>query len=88
MHETGCFFIFLWKVIYVNSFTELVEKIFNERFPYVIDKILASKIPVAFLSAEPAQTAVDVAKKFRSEGLNITHVILADTTPPPYYADK
>ena len=64
----------------MNSFTELVEKIFNERFPYVIDKILANKIPVAFLSAEPTQTAVDVAKKFRSEGLNITHVILAKLT--------
>ena len=67
--------------MYMNSFTGLVEKSFNERFYSVVDKIIANKIPVAFLSAESTETAVKMTNKLRSEGLNIMSLVVCQ--PPP-----
>ena len=68
-------------VFNLKKFIELIQRVHQERFEKVMQKIIAEKIPVTFLSVAPIQNAVAAVKNFRSQGLNITNLIA--TTPPP-----
>ena len=63
----------------MKNFVKLIQQVHAERFSVVISKILAKKIPVAFLSLEPIAQAVETAKNFRAQNLNIITLITMDT---------
>ncbi|MBQ9486493.1 MAG: hypothetical protein IJU91_01650 [Selenomonadaceae bacterium] len=65
----------------MKKFVELVQRVHNERFSVVINKIAAEKIPVAFLSLAPIAAAVEIVKNLRGQGLNISKLITLQ--PPP-----
>ena len=65
----------------MKSFTELVERVFNERFDTVMDRIIATKTPVAFLSADPEDQFKGLLETLRAEGMNIVSVV--SVLPPP-----
>ena len=65
----------------MKKFVELIQRVHQERYSVVINKIVSQKIPVTFLSVAPIQNAVAAVKNFRSQGLNITNLI--SPTPPP-----
>ena len=70
----------------MKKFVELIKRVHQERFSVVINKILAEKIPVAFLSIAPFENAVATVQNLRQQGLNITNL---DTIfpPPPRFSD-
>lgn len=47
-----------------------------------MNKFVEKKFPVAFLSMEPIAQAVETVKNFRVQGLNITNLVVVDSTPP------
>ncbi len=57
----------------MKKFVELIQRLHKERYSVVIDKIVAEKIPVAFLSVNSLQYAINVANNLRSQGMNITN---------------
>ena len=61
----------------------MIQQAHAERFSVVLGKILSEKIPVTFLLAEPITQAVEIVKNFRAQGLDITTLIVTDSTPPP-----
>ena len=65
----------------MERFIELIEQIHKERFDAVINKIVAEKIPVAFLSIAPLENAVEVVKNLRAQNLNVA--TLLNPIPPP-----
>lgn len=65
----------------MKKFVELIQRVHNERFAVVMNKIVAEKIPVAFLSLAPIDAAVDMVKNLRGQGLNISKLITLQ--PPP-----
>ena len=67
----------------MEKFVELIQRVHNERFSVVMNKIVAEKIPVAFLSLEHINNAVEIVKKLRGQNLNITTLITLEATPPP-----
>ena len=67
----------------MKNFVKLIQQVHEERFSVVMDKITALKIPVAFLSTAPIDQAVDLVKNLRNQGMNITNLLVNDTTPPP-----
>ncbi len=66
----------------MEKFVELIQRVHNERFSVVMNKIVTEKIPVAFLSLAPIANAVDMVKNLRGQGLNISKLITIDPTPP------
>lgn len=64
----------------MKSFTELVEKVFNERFDTVVDKIVADKTPIAFLSVDPEDKFKGLLDTLREDGFNIISIV---SVPPP-----
>lgn len=65
----------------MKNFVELIQRVHNERFAVVMNKIAAEKIPVAFLSLTPIDAAVEMVKNLRGQGLNISKLITIDPTP-------
>lgn len=66
----------------MKKFVELIQRVHNERFSVVMNKIAAEKIPVAFLSLTPIDTAVEIVKNLRERNLNISKLVTVDPTPP------
>ena len=60
----------------LKKFIELIQRVYQERYFVVIQKILNQKIPVAFLTVDPIQNAIANVKNLRSQGLNITNLIV------------
>ena len=67
----------------MKKFVELIERVHKERFSVVMNKIVAEKIPVAFLSLAPVANAIQIVQNLRRSGLNITTLIILDSAPPP-----
>ena len=70
----------------MQKFIELIQRIHQERFSVVMNKIVGEKIPVAFLSVAPLEQAVEFVKNLRKQNLNITNLIALSQAPPPGYA--
>ena len=67
----------------MKKFVELIQRVHKERFSVVINKILAEKIPVAFLSLAPINNAIQTVNKLREKGgVNIKTLITLDAPPP------
>ena len=64
----------------MKKFIELIQRIHQERYSVVMQKIISQKIPVAFLSVAPIQNSVATVKNLRAQGVNITNLVSA--TPP------
>ena len=54
----------------------------EERYRKVLTKIVEDNLPVAFLSTNSIEQAVEQTKNFRAQGLNITKLIVIDNPPP------
>ena len=67
----------------MKNFVKLIKQVYEERHSVVLKKILDEKIPVAYLTLAPTTQAVDTVKNFRVQGLNITNLVVIDSTPPP-----
>ena len=65
----------------MKKFVELIQRIHQERFPVVMNKIVAEKIPVAFLSIAPIEQAIEIVKNLREQQLNIKELVTVN--PPP-----
>ena len=68
----------------MKKFVELIQRVHEERFSVVMNKIIAEKIPVAFLSLEPVANAIQIVNHLRGQGVNITNLITLDPTPPRF----
>ena len=68
----------------MERFIELIEQIHKERFDAVINKIVAEKIPVAFLSIAPLENAVEIVKNLRAQNLNVATLIASQAPPPSW----
>lgn len=68
----------------MKKFVELIRRVHQERYSVVINKILAEKIPVAFLSIAPFENVVANVKDLRAQGLNVTNLITI--APPPRFS--
>ena len=69
----------------MEKFVELIQRVHQERFSVVMNKIVAEKIPVAFLSLAPIETAVQLVNNLRAQGANVTTLItMENPTPPPF----
>lgn len=66
----------------MKKFVELIKRVHQERYSVVINKILAEKIPVAFLSIAPLENAVATVKNLRAQGMNVTNLITVAPPPP------
>ena len=67
----------------MKKFVELIQRVHQERFSVVRNKILAEKIPVAFLSLAPINNAIQTVNKLREQGgVNIKTLITLDAPPP------
>lgn len=64
----------------MKKFVELIQRVHQERYSILVNKVITEKIPVTFLSVSPIQTAIVTVKNLRSQGLNITNLITS--TPP------
>lgn len=69
----------------MKKFVELIQRVHQERYSVVINKILAEKIPVAFLSITSLENAVATVKDLRSQGVNITNLITIAQPPPDFH---
>ena len=68
----------------MKNFVELIQRVHNERFSVVMNKIVAEKIPVAFLSIESLKKAsVSVASLIMNFNINVTYLITTQSDPPP-----
>ena len=67
----------------MKNFVKMIMQAHEERFFVVTNKILSKKIPVAFMSVESITQAVEHAKDFRKQGLNVTTLFVIDSAPPP-----
>ena len=71
----------------MKNFVKLIKQVYEERYSVVLKKILDEKIPVAFLSLAPITQAIETVKNFRDQGLNITNLVVIDSTPAPLDID-
>ncbi|MBQ3727316.1 MAG: FkbM family methyltransferase [Selenomonadaceae bacterium] len=55
----------------MKNFVKLIKQAYEERYSVVLGKILREKLPVTFFSVAPTAQAVEAAKTFRAQGLNI-----------------
>ncbi len=69
----------------MKKFIELVKRMHQERYSVTINKILAEKIPVTFLTIAPVESALETIKNLRGQGLTIDCLITASNPPPPRY---
>ena len=66
----------------MKNFIKLIKQAHEERYSVVLGKILSKKIPVAFLTIAPTAQAVEITNNLRGQGLNVTNLIVIDSTPP------
>ncbi len=66
----------------MKNFVKLIQQVHAERFSVVMNKITAQKIPVAFLSTAPMDQAIETAKNFRDQGINIATLLVNNAMPP------
>ena len=66
----------------MKKFVELIQRVHQERFSVVMNKIAAEKIPVAFLSLSPINNAIEMVNHLRGQGANINMLITIDPAPP------
>ena len=66
----------------MKKFVELIQRVHQERFSIVIGKIIAEKIPVAFLSLAPIENVADKIKNLVKDGINVTDLITGTSAPP------
>ena len=59
----------------MKKFVELIKRVHQERFPVVMNRIVAEKIPVAFLSVAPIEQAIGIVKNIRAQNVNIDNLI-------------
>ena len=67
----------------MKKFVEMIQRVHNERFSVVMNRIVAEKIPVAFLSLAPVANTVEMVKNLRGQGLNISKLITLNPPPLP-----
>ena len=68
----------------MKKFIELIERVHKERFSVVMGKIIAEKIPVAFLSLAPIEQASrNVASLIANSNINIKTLITNQPNTPP-----
>ena len=67
----------------MKKFVELIQRVHQERFSVVINKIITEKIPVAFFTLAPLEKAVDVIENLLKNGINITDLITGSSYPIP-----
>ena len=67
----------------MKRFVELIRNVSKEQYTYVVENLMAKRIPVAFLSLVPINDAIQKVSQIRARGLNVTTLIVTDTTPPP-----
>lgn len=66
----------------MKNFVKLIKQVHEERFSVILSKILLKKIPVTFFLTEPVAQAVEIVKKFSTQGFDITTLLVIDSTPP------
>lgn len=71
----------------MKNFVKLIQRVHEERFSVVMEKIVTRKIPVTFLSIAPVSQAVEITKILRAQGLNVSRLVIIDETPPPTNLD-
>ena len=59
----------------MKIFVKLIEQVHAQRYMKVLTKIVTKKIPVAFLSIDPLDKAVETVKELRAQGLNVVLLI-------------
>ncbi|MBQ9441520.1 MAG: FkbM family methyltransferase [Selenomonadaceae bacterium] len=69
----------------MKDFIKLIERAHKERFKFIADKLIDEKIPVAFLSVEPFEKAVEQMHEYLFQS-NVTNLITA--TPPPHVSSE
>lgn len=63
----------------MKKFTELVTRIYKENFSVILNKMIAEKIPLAFFSVAPIESAITQVEKIKGQGLNIATLVTIDT---------
>ena len=71
----------------MKNFVKLIQQVYEEKFSVVMNNFVEKNFPVTFLSMEPVAQAVETVKNFRAQGLNITNLVVVDSTPPPVNFD-
>ena len=66
----------------MKNFVKLIKQVHEERFSVVMNRIVAQKIPVAFLSVAPIAQVIEVIKNFSNQGVNVKTLFTIDSTPP------
>lgn len=54
----------------MKKFIELIQRVHQECYSVVIQRIAKEKIPVAFLSVNPVQNTIAIVKNLCSQGFN------------------
>ena len=67
----------------MKRFVELIRNISKEQYTYVVENLITNRIPVAFFAIVPINDAIQRVSQIRARGLNVTTLIVTDTTPPP-----
>ena len=64
----------------MKNFVKLIQRIHEERYSIVLEKILRKNISVAFFSFVPTAQVIATVNDFRAQGLNITNLIVLDSS--------
>lgn len=67
----------------MRKFVELIRNVSKEQYTCVVEGLIANKNPVAFLSLEPINGAIQTVSQIRARGINVSTLITTDKTPPP-----
>lgn len=62
----------------MKNFVKLIQRVHEERCMKVLQKLIARRMSVAFLSTLKISDAIGTVKEFREQGLNITLLITTD----------
>lgn len=71
----------------MEKFIELIEDVYKERFNFVINELITTKIPLTFLSIGDFEIVVNNVKNLRKQNLNITNLITTSKALPEYVTD-
>ncbi len=64
----------------MKRFVNLIERMYNERYSVVTQKILSEKIPIAIFSLAAPEVATKQIENFQSQGANVS--VLLTSAPP------
>ena len=65
----------------MEKFVELIQRVLQELFHKVVDRVQAKKIPAGLIYRGDFPAAVQHTKNLREMGLNITHLLLVTDVP-------